>query len=44
MSITITIDKKPFAAEKGETILQVAERNGISIPTLCFNQKITKTT
>ncbi len=44
MSITITIDKKAFAAEKGETILQVAERNGISIPTLCFNQKITKTT
>ncbi len=44
MSITITIDGKRFPAEKGETILQVAERNGISIPTLCFSEKVTKNT
>ncbi len=44
MSITITIDGKKFTAEKGETILRVAERNGISIPTLCFSEKVAKNT
>ncbi len=44
MSITITIDGKRFTAEKGETILKVAERNGIAIPTLCFSEKVTKNT
>lgn len=38
------IDGKPMVAENGETILQVAKKNGISIPTLCHNEKISKTT
>ncbi len=44
MSVSITIDGKSYSAEKGETILQVAERNGIQIPTLCSNKLISKST
>ena len=32
----IIVDGKKYIAENGETILQVARRNGIEIPTLCF--------
>jgi bidirectional [NiFe] hydrogenase diaphorase subunit len=32
---TVTIDDKACAAEVGETILEVARRNGVWIPTLC---------
>ena len=32
----IIVDGKKYVAENGETILQVARRNGIEIPTLCF--------
>ncbi|MCP4021794.1 MAG: bidirectional hydrogenase complex protein HoxU, partial [Desulfobacteraceae bacterium] len=32
---TITIDDFLFAFEQGETILKVAQRNKINIPTLC---------
>ena len=32
----IVIDGQEFSFENGETILQVAERNGIFIPTLCY--------
>ncbi len=39
--INITIDGKKCSAEKGETILQVARREGIYIPTMCY---LTKTT
>jgi len=42
--IRFKIDGREFSAAPGETILQVAARNGISIPTLCYNQKISKTT
>lgn len=42
--IIFTINGKEVSAQPGETILKVAERNGIEIPTLCFNQKISKTT
>jgi bidirectional [NiFe] hydrogenase diaphorase subunit len=35
--MTIHIDGKPYAAEKGMTVLQVARDNGIAIPTLCFH-------
>ncbi|MCL2826558.1 MAG: 2Fe-2S iron-sulfur cluster-binding protein, partial [Eggerthellaceae bacterium] len=35
MSLTITIDGKACACEPGEYLLDVAERNGIKIPTLC---------
>lgn len=31
----ITIDGKEFSFREGETILQVAQRNGVDIPTLC---------
>lgn len=35
MSLNITVNKQNFAAEKGETILEVLKRNGINVPTLC---------
>jgi bidirectional [NiFe] hydrogenase diaphorase subunit len=34
---TITIDEKTFQADIGETILEVANREGIWIPTLCYH-------
>jgi bidirectional [NiFe] hydrogenase diaphorase subunit len=34
---TVTIDQQPCQAEVGETILEVARRNGIWIPTLCYH-------
>lgn len=34
-SVTLTIDGKPVAAEKGQTILKAAEGAGIYIPRLC---------
>jgi len=37
---TVTIDDKPCVAELGETILQVARRNGIWIPTLCYHPAV----
>lgn len=36
----ITIDGKSFDFQKGETILQVAKRNGIEIPTLCNDERL----
>ena len=33
---TLAIDGKELSFEQGETILQVAQRNGIDIPTLCY--------
>ena len=36
--IEITIDQKSCTCEKGETILDVAARNGIEIPTLCHHK------
>ncbi|MBN2527201.1 MAG: FAD-dependent oxidoreductase [Deltaproteobacteria bacterium] len=42
--ITFTIDGKAMTARAGETLLQVASRNGISIPTLCHDERVTKTT
>ena len=44
MSIEFKIDGKTVTAEPGQTILQVAAANGISIPSLCYNQKISRTT
>ncbi len=38
------IDGKPMVAENGQTILEVAKQAGISIPTLCHNEKVSKTT
>ena len=39
----ITIDNKPFPFESGETILAVAKRNNIFIPTLCHLKGATPT-
>lgn len=35
--ISVIIDGKNFSAETGQTILEVAEKNGIKIPTLCYH-------
>ena len=37
---TVTIDGKPYEAQVGETILQVARRAGIWIPTLCHHEAL----
>lgn len=42
--ITFQLDGQSVTAQPGETILAVAARNGIEIPTLCHNQKISHTT
>ena len=36
MEVKVVIDGKEFVADSNETILQVARRNGIEIPTLCY--------
>jgi NADH dehydrogenase/NADH:ubiquinone oxidoreductase subunit G len=36
----IVIDGSPYSAEPGETILSVAQRNGIEIPTLCHHEAL----
>lgn len=38
--ITIKIDGKDYQAENDETILKVAQRNGIKIPFLCYHPDI----
>jgi formate dehydrogenase major subunit len=38
--IKLTLNGKEVRASKGEKILKVAERNGISIPTLCHDPRI----
>ena len=42
--IIFKIDGREVAAQPGETILQAAARIGVEIPTLCYNQKISRTT
>ncbi|NQU23730.1 MAG: (2Fe-2S)-binding protein [Candidatus Nealsonbacteria bacterium] len=37
---TVTIDDKPIEARLGETILQVARRAGVWIPTLCHHEAL----
>lgn len=36
--ITLTIDGKEVKGERGDTILQVCEKNGVFVPTLCHCQ------
>lgn len=36
--ITITIDKQKYSAQQGETVLNVARREGIPIPALCYHE------
>ena len=43
-NITVTIDGKQLTAAPGETILKIARDAGIQIPTLCHNEKISRTT
>lgn len=38
--ITFTIDGQTVQAKEGETILEVARREGISIPTLCYHPAV----
>lgn len=38
--IKVSIDNKQYEAKVGETILQVAQRNGIKIPTLCHDERL----
>ena len=42
--ITLTLDGKKVHTQEGSTLLKVANENGIEIPTLCYNSKISKTT
>ena len=35
----ISIDARQFDFSQGETILQIAKRNGIEIPSLCFDER-----
>lgn len=42
--VNIKIDGKEVEVKQGKTILEVAEENGISIPTLCYHEQISKTT
>ena len=38
--IKLTINKKVIKARKGETVLEIAQREGIYIPTLCYNEDL----
>jgi iron-only hydrogenase group A len=41
--LNIEINKKPFEANEGETILDAVKRAGITVPTLCHVQGLTPT-
>jgi formate dehydrogenase major subunit len=43
-SINFKIDGKDVTAEANKTIVEIAAENGIHIPTLCHNKKISRTT
>lgn len=38
--VTLTIDDQPVVCDKGETILEAAQRVGIHIPTLCHEPRL----
>ena len=38
--IKITVNGRELIGEKGETVLNIAARNGIEIPNLCYNGKL----
>ena len=38
--IALTIDDQPVVCDKGETILEAAQRVGIHIPTLCYEPRL----
>ena len=37
MSVELTIDGRKVRGDPGQTVLEVAEANGIHIPTLCHH-------
>jgi NADH-quinone oxidoreductase subunit G len=39
-TIKVTIDQREIEARPGETVLQVARRNGIDIPHFCYHDKL----
>jgi len=39
--ITFTLDGRTVQGRPGETVLSVARRNGVRIPTLCFHESVT---
>ncbi len=41
--ITLTINGREVAGKKGQTIIEIARENGITIPSLCYNPRISKT-
>jgi formate dehydrogenase major subunit/formate dehydrogenase alpha subunit len=43
MTITLTIDGKTVDAEPGQSILDVARKNDVYIPTLCYHKDLTPT-
>jgi predicted molibdopterin-dependent oxidoreductase YjgC len=40
MTIKLTINAQEISAEEGQTVLEVARQNGITIPTLCYHQDL----
>lgn len=38
--VKLTIDNRPIEVANGETVLQAARENGISIPTLCYHEAV----
>ncbi len=38
--VNLTIDNKKIQAEEGQTLLEVARKNGIVVPTLCHNESL----
>ena len=38
--IKLVIDGKEVVANKGDTILQAARRNGMYVPTMCYLSKV----
>ena len=38
--LAITIDGRRITAEKGKTILEICQKNGIHIPTLCYHPRL----
>ncbi|EAX97250.1 64kDa iron hydrogenase, putative [Trichomonas vaginalis G3] len=39
-NITVTVNGKPLEAKKGETVLELCDRNNIRIPRLCFHPNL----
>src|SRR3990172_9620797 len=40
MTVKLTINYRPIEAEAGQTVLEAARANGITIPTLCYHKDL----